>query len=141
MPGSISRSRCRHGAATPGSAAISSSGRTRVRMVNTTARLWGRRRRVCRSTRSQSCWPAFSAVRPASGSRGCGWNSVGLSTTDQLARQTGRSGREVGEEPVGRRAQPLVEARHRRVDLASGRPSFSPSRQWAGKHERAAVSA
>ena len=33
---------------------------------------------------------AFSAVRSIRGSRGCGWNSAGVSTIDQLARQTGR---------------------------------------------------
>ena len=87
-------------------------------MVKTTAPLSGRRRRVCRSTRSHSFSPAFSAVRSARRSRGCGWNRVGVLDHRPVRPPDRPLHRQVREEPVGRPAQPGVEAGHRPVDLA-----------------------
>ena len=75
------------------------------------------------------------------GTRGCGWNRTGVSTTDQLARQTGRStvrlARKRSAAPARRAANPGTGPWISRI----GRPSFSASRQCDGAQRSAAVSA
>jgi hypothetical protein len=58
---------------------------------------------------------------------------VAFSTTLQFARQTGRSAARVAKSRSYRRFQPFGEAGTGSWIAPSGRPSFSRSRQWAGK--------